>query len=315
MNTKINVKCKYIEDYNVASHTTFKIGGNAEIAFFPATVEELLEVISYLKANKLKCTIIGAGSNLLVSSKGICGGVIFTTGLSEYTINKDGNVSFSSGLKSAKVAKLVFEAGFTGLEFLIGIPGSLGGAVIMNSSAHGQAIKDFITGADVLDIETCEIAHLTKEELKLDYRGSFAVNGKHLVLKAYFKLNKEDKTKIQDLMTFHVEYRQKNHPPITEANAGSTFRNPKEGVYTAKLLQELGARGSWSEGDAIISDKHGNFVTNRGNASSLDIARLMFRMFNEVKNAYGYELIAEVRNVGEFTQEEETIWKTISAHK
>lgn len=315
MVTNINLKCKYIKNYNLASHTTFKIGGNAEIAFFPSSIEELVESRNYIIENNLKITIIGAGSNMLISSAGVSGGVILTSGLKEHSINKNGAASFNCGLKSTKVSKLVFEAGYSGLEFLIGIPGSIGGAVIMNSSAHGQSISDVITGADILDLETGEQFYLNKEELKLDYRGSFAVCGKHLVLNAYFQLKNEEKSKIAELMEFHINYRIKNHPPITESNAGSTFRNPTQGVYTAKLLQELGAKGTWSVGDAILSDKHANFVTNRGNATSLDVSRLMYKMYNEVKEHYGFNLIAEVRNVGEFTQEEETIWKTISAHQ
>lgn len=310
----MNLKCKYIENYNLAAHTTFKIGGNAEIAFFPASDEEVIEAINFLKTNNKKISVIGAGSNLLVSSNGLNGGVVFTAGLKDYSINEDGTVCFNSGLKSTKVAKLLHEAEFSGLEFLIGIPGSLGGAVVMNSSAHGQSIKDVITGVDILNIETAEIEYLDKDELKLDYRSSFVEEGKHIILNAYFKLEKAEKTKIMELMQYNLSYRKNNHPPVNEANAGSTFRNPAQGIYTGKLLEELGAKGNWAEGDAIISTKHANFVTNKDKATSLDVSRLMYKMYNEIKNKYGYELIAEVRYLGDFTQEEETIWKTISAH-
>jgi len=189
----------------------------------------------------------------------------------------------------------------------------VGGAVTMNSSAHGQGIEEVIVSADVLDLKTGEILKLDKSQLNLGYRYSFVEANRHLILSTVFQLKKNDNAKISECMEFHVNYRKEKHPPLTEPNAGSTFRNPEREVYVGKLLEEIGAK-NWIEGGAKLSDKHANFLINTGNATSPDVSRLMFKMYNEIKKNFGYELIAEIRYVGDPTEEEEAIWKTFQVH-
>lgn len=311
MLSTVTNKVKY--DYSLAEHTTLKIGGNAEMAFFPESVQELLDVVDYLKKTGQKITVVGAGSNLLVSSLGIKGGVIMTSSLKGYEMLSSTTVKVDSGMKSTKFAKVILEQELTGLEFLVGIPGTVGGAVVMNSSAHGQAIKDTIVSADVYDLKTGELMTLDKEALNLSYRSSFVEKNRHLILSAVFELKKASSTEISEKMQWHVDYRAKNHPPLTEPNAGSTFRNPEDGVYVGKMLQELGAKG-WIEGGAKISEKHANFLYNFSNATSTDVSKLMYRMYTGIKAKYGYDLIAEIRYVGEFTPEEESIWNQFQVH-
>jgi len=302
---------KIFENYSLKEHTTLKIGGNAKIAYFPENVNEVCELKESF--GKEKFIIIGEGSNLLISSQGVEEKLIFTKNLNNIEFIDENIIVVESGTKSAVLAKAVLEKGLTGLEFLIGIPGSVGGAVTMNSSAHGQAVEDTIISAKVIDLFTGEIKDLAKDDLKLSYRHSFVEKNRHLILSATFKLQKADKAEIQEKMNFHLEYRKNNHPPIHEHNAGSTFRNPMRGVHAGKLFEDLGAK-NWKEGEAGVSHKHANFLINHGNATSLDISRLMNRMYTGVKDNYGYDLIAEIRYLGKPTQEEEEIWKKFTVH-
>lgn len=304
---------KSTQNLPLAGYTTLKIGGQAETAYFPSNTQETISLIDYLKSQNKRITIIGAGSNLLVSSKGLSGGVILTGNLKNCEVFEDGRVKADCGIKSAQLAKILLEHNLSGLEFLIGIPGSLGGAVTMNSSAHGQGIEHSIESAEVLNIETGEIVTMDKSELNLGYRYSFVESNKHLILNATFKLNKDENKNIADKMDFHVTYRKQNHPPLTDPSAGSTFRNPEPGVFVGQLFEQLGAK-SWIEGGARVSSIHANFVINAGGATSLDVSRLMYKMYNAVKDNYGYDLLAEIRFVGDATEEEEKIWKSFQVH-
>lgn len=300
-------------NYPLNGHTTLKIGGNAELAFFPETVDELIEIRNHLLANDQKITVIGAGSNLLVSSKGVSGGVIFTSSIKNMTRLDETRVKVDSGIKSVQFSKFAQENSLSGVEFLVGIPGTVGGAVTMNSSAHGQGIEDTIELAEVLDIQTGELITLDKPRLNLGYRYSFVESNRHLILNATFNLKTGNLNEINDKMNFHVEYRRQNHPPLTEPNAGSTFRNPEQGVYVGQLFEQVGAK-NWTEGGAKVSNKHANFLINTGNATSIDVSRLMFRMHSAVKEKFRYDLMAEIRFVGDATEEEEAIWKSFQVH-
>jgi len=301
------------KNYPLSGHTTLKIGGNAKNAYFPANAEEFLSIRDYLVSKNKKITIIGAGSNLLVSSQGVSGGVIFTGSINSYELLNNCKIKVQAGMKSAALAKILLGKNLSGLEFLIGIPGTVGGAVTMNSSAHGQSIENVIESAEVLDLKTGEILQHDKSQLNLGYRYSFVEANRHLILSAVFQLQKSENAKIAECMEFHINYRKEKHPPLTEPNAGSTFRNPERKIYVGKLLEELGAK-YWKEGGAKLSGKHANFLINTGNATSLDVSRLMYKMYNEIKKNFGYELIAEIRYIGDPTKEEEAIWKTFQVH-
>lgn len=301
------------EDYPLARLTTLKIGGNAEYAFFPKSVEEFKHAREFLNSNNKKITILGAGSNVLISSNGIDGGVIFTNNLKKCQFIGGTKIKVQSGMKSPNLAKILQKRGLAGMEFMIGIPGSVGGAITMNSSAHGQCIKDVIVEAEVYNIETDKVFTLSKDELALDYRDSFVEANKHLILNATFELTKADKQEILENMDFHVSYRAKCHPPLKQCSAGSTFRNPADNVYVGQLLEELEAM-SWSEGKVQISSKHANFLHAKEGATSTDVSRLMHKMHSTVKEKYGYDLIAEIRYIGNYTEEEKQIWDNFQVH-
>ena len=212
-----SILAKSPKQFALGGYTTLKIGGGAEIAFFPSNIDQILAIRDHLISNNKKMTIIGAGSNLLISSKGISGGVILANNLDNYEFFDDKRIKVDCGVKSTKLAKLLLDHSLTGLEFLIGIPGSVGGAVTMNSSAHGQSIKDVIEHAEVIDLETGEISIFDKAALELDYRKSFVRKNKHFILNATFCLDKDDTKAISDRMEFHLNYRKQNHPPLTSA--------------------------------------------------------------------------------------------------
>lgn len=303
---------KSIKNYRLKDKTTLKIGGEARIAYFPNCVEEIYEINDAVCREKI--AVIGEGSNLLISSQGVEEKVIFTNNLKNLTILDDTRVKAECGLKSSTLARILLENSLSGLEFLIGIPGSIGGAVVMNSSAHAQSIEDSIESAEVIDLRTCEIKTLSKEELKLGYRSSFVEKNTHLIISAVFNLKKDLQETIAEKMDFHVNYRKERHPCyITQPNAGSTFRNPSVGIYAGRLFEQLGAK-EWAFGGARLSDRHANFIVNTGNATSLDVSRLMHKMHSEVKNHFGYDFTAEIRYLGIPTKEEEEIWKTFTVH-
>ncbi len=308
--TKIS-SIKKFNDYSLKEHTTLKIGGNALEVYIPDRVENVYELVNNLGNDKI--TIIGQGSNILVSSKGVREKVLLTKNLKNYEFIDKTTLKVDCGIKSCNLAKILLEKNLSGLEFLVGIPGSVGGAVTMNSSAHGQAIEHVIESAEVIDLETNEIYTINKSDLKLSYRNSFVEKNRHLILNTTFKLKTDENKAIAEKMEFHINYRKERHPAIKEPSAGSTFRNPCDGVYAGKLLEELGAK-NWREGNAVISDKHCNFIINVGGATSVDVSRLMHKMHSSVKEKYGYDLIAEIRYLGEPTPEEEEIWEQFTVH-
>ncbi len=309
----MEISCKYIENYPLKKHTTYKIGGNAEIAFFPKDEKEFSQAVKYAKSNEMNATVIGGGSNLLISSQGVKGAVIITTEMNGYEFLSDNSVKAFCGMKSPVLAKILQEKGLSGLEFLIGIPGTIGGAVAMNSSALKQSIKDTLIEAEVFDLGAEEIKVFSKEQLKLNYRTSALTDSNLVLLSAVFELVKSTPENVQQRMNENLLWRKEKHPPINEPNAGSIFRNPAEGVFAGELIEKAGLKRAVS-GGAKISEKHANFIINSTNATSLDISRLMFKMYNEVNSKFGYKLKPEIKYIGIFSKEEEEIWKILNSN-
>lgn len=309
----MEISCKYIENYPLKKHTTYKIGGSAEIAFFPKDEKEFSQAVKYAKLNNMNITVIGGGSNLLISSQGVKGAVIITTEMNGYEFLSDNSVKAFCGMKSPVLAKILQEKGLSGLEFLIGIPGTIGGAVAMNSSALKQSIKDTLIEAEVFDLGAEEIKVFSKEQLKLNYRTSALTDSNLVLLSAVFELVKSTPENVQQRMNENLLWRKEKHPPINEPNAGSIFRNPAEGVFAGELIEKAGLKRAVS-GGAKISEKHANFIINSTNATSLDISRLMFKMYNEVNSKFGYKLKPEIKYIGIFSKEEEEIWKILNSN-
>ncbi len=278
------------------NHTTFRVGGPADI-FLTPSAEELPAVLSVCREEHVPVTVIGNGSNLLVGDQGIRG-VVICIGFGMRGIRVDGEKIFlEAGVTLAAAAQQAAKAGLTGLEFASGIPGTFGGAVVMNAGAYGGEMKDVIVSVRVIS-EDGEILTLSKEELDLSYRHSVIPERGYLVIDGELLLTRE---KDPDQITERMEELKKKRiekQPLEYPSAGSTFKRP-EGYFAGKLIMDAGLRG-FSVGGAAVSEKHCGFVINKGNATAADICALMDEVTRIVKEKYAVTLEPEVKKVGEF---------------
>lgn len=293
---QILTKDRIRQNEPMKNHTTFRVGGPADIFLMPSA-EELPAVLSVCREERVPVTVIGNGSNLLVGDQGIRG-VVICIGSGMRGIRVDGEKIFlEAGVTLAAAAQQAAKAGLTGLEFASGIPGTFGGAVVMNAGAYGGEMKDVIVSVRVIS-EDGEILTLSKEELDLSYRHSVIPERGYLVIDGELLLTRE---KDPDQITERMEELKKKRiekQPLEYPSAGSTFKRP-EGYFAGKLIMDAGLRG-FSVGGAAVSEKHCGFVINKGNATAADICALMDEVTRIVKEKYAVTLEPEVKKVGEF---------------
>lgn len=276
-------------------HTTFRVGGPADYYIRPRG-EQIPAVMKACREEGIPVQIIGKGSNLLVGDKGIRG-LVLEIGQMMDQISIHGEcIEAQAGVTLAKIAKAAFRAGLTGLEFAEGIPGTVGGAVVMNAGAYGGEIKNVLTHAEILD-EDGKIKSLSVEELELSYRHSCFPKRKGVVLKAVFQLETGNSDEIKSSME-ELRNRRMEKQPLEFPSAGSTFKRP-EGYFAGKLIMDAGLTG-YQIGGAEVSKKHCGFVINKGNATAKDILLLMEEVTKKVEEKFGVELIPEVKIIGEF---------------
>jgi len=280
----------------MARHTTFRIGGEADV-FVEPTREEVLEVISYCKEQEIPVTIIGNGSNLLVGDGGIRG-VVLCVGRNMSHVQVSGDViDAEAGALLAQVASAARDASLTGMEFAAGIPGSLGGAVVMNAGAYGGEMKDILVDVTCL-LADGRVVTYGAEELELSYRHSKVMEMEGcVVLSARIRLKEGQQDAIVATMRELAAKRQEKQP-LNFPSAGSTFKRP-EGYFAGKLIEDAGLRG-FQVGDAQVSQKHCGFVINRGAATAADVRELIEEVTRRVREDAGVEMTPEVRFVGEF---------------
>lgn len=277
-------------------HTTFRIGGPAQFFVIPRTQEEAAAAVRLCRSEGAPYYIIGNGSNLLVSDKGYRGVVIQL--FKEFSdINIEGTrIRAQAGASLAKIAAEALRAGLAGFEFAAGIPGTLGGACIMNAGAYGGEMKDVLLAVTVLTKDG-EIREIPREELDMGYRTSRASREGWIVLGATIELargdGKEIRAKMEDL-----KQRRTDKQPLEYPSAGSTFKRP-EGCFAGKLIQDAGLKGL-RVGDAMVSEKHSGFVVNCGNATAADVNGLIRLVQEKVREDSGITLEPEVRRLGEF---------------
>ncbi|MCD7778004.1 MAG: UDP-N-acetylmuramate dehydrogenase [Clostridiales bacterium] len=276
-------------------HTSFRVGGPADIFIKPVTMDEVLISIAVFKEFNLPYIIIGKGSNILVGDNGIRGGVVQLSALYSELKTEGSNVKAAAGASLGSVASLCLDNSLTGFEFASGIPGSVGGAVIMNAGAYGGEIKDIVSSVKVL--KNGEIHTITNEECGFRYRGSRVMDENMLVLEAEFNLQEGDYEEISAKMKELTKKRNEKQP-MEYPSAGSTFKRP-EGYFAGKLIEDSGLKG-YFVGGAQVSEKHCGFVINKGNATAKDIADLIKHIQDTVKDKFGVDLEPEVRFVGEF---------------
>ena len=285
----------YLEE-SMKKHTTFRVGGPADYFVVPNSVEEVRKIVGLCKQENLPYYILGNGSNLLVGDKGFRGVVIQIYKEMSAIVVKDECITVQAGALLSRIGNVALEHELQGFEFAAGIPGTMGGAVVMNAGAYGGEMKDVLVDVTVLTPEG-EILVLKNEELELGYRTSIIAKKDYIVLEANVKLTKGDKEAIKARMD-ELRVQRTTKQPLEFPSAGSTFKRP-EGYFAGKLIQDAGLRG-FQVGGAQVSEKHCGFVINKDNATAADIVELMKQVSEKVQAEFGVMLEAEVKRVGEF---------------
>ncbi len=276
-------------------HTTFRVGGPADVLVTPSA-EELPEIVTLCRTFEVPYYIVGNGSNLLVGDKGIRGVVIAMTNRMGDIVCDGETITAEAGASLGRVAAKAAEEGLTGMEFAAGIPGTVGGAVVMNAGAYGGEMKDIITSVLVMD-EFGEKKELSVEELDLSYRHSCLPEKRYMILQITMQLQKgcadEIRAKMAELRELRI-----TKQPLEYPSAGSTFKRP-EGYFAGKLIMDAGLRG-FQVGGAQVAEKHCGFVINKDHATAMDICQLMQEVTAKVEAEFGVTLEPEVKMLGEF---------------
>lgn len=290
----INGSEAVLRDEPMSRHTTFRIGGPADYFCQPKTAEQLAATLQACRRADQPFYILGHGSNILVSDAGYRGTVI------QLYRNRDGLeidgciIRAQSGALLTRAAAMAAEAGLTGLEFASGIPGTLGGALVMNAGAYGGEMKDVVRTARLMTPEG-EILELSRDELELGYRTSIIARKGYIVLDTVLELQQGDKAAIAARMQ-ELKQARTEKQPLEYPSAGSTFKRP-EGYFAGKLIMDAGLRGC-QIGGAAVSEKHCGFVINKGKATARDVMDLIAHVKDEVQNRFGVTLEMEVKTLG-----------------
>ena len=282
-------------DEQLKNYTNFGIGGKADVLVEVKEEYQLVDLIKFNQKNNIETTIIGNGTNILVTDKGIRGCVIIIS--KNYDrISLDGNLlRVSAGCLLSKASIFSFENSLTGMEEVSGIPGSLGGAVTMNAGAYGVEMKDIIKSVRLVS-KTGEILEVSNEDMDFSYRHSKVFDDDLVVSEAVFELKKDDKEKIYEKYEDFTN-RRVTKQPLDKKSAGSTFKRPV-GSFASKLIDECGLRG-YRKGDCQVSEKHRGFLINNGNASYEEMINFIEEVASIVFEKTGFKLEREVKVIGE----------------
>jgi len=283
------------KNVDMSDFTTFKIGGKAEVLIEPESIDAFSRLLKLCKEENVPCVLIGAGSNLLVSDKGVSGVVFKLSDAFDY-VNIDGNeIEAGAAVSLAKLAKCAQRASLSGLEFASGIPGTLGGALVMNAGAYGGEMKDVVLETVYLD-ENGEIKKVIGDEHLFSYRNSVFSGGDKYIISCKMRLVPKDADEILAEMV-ELNKRRKEKQPLDKPSAGSMFKRP-EGYFAAKLIEDAGLKGA-SVGGARVSEKHAGFVVNdTGCATEKDVSDLIAEIQRKVFEKFGVELSPEVKFIG-----------------
>ncbi len=287
---------QFIFDAPMSEHTTFKIGGAADVLIFPSSLEEVSKVLKLINEFNIPIFLLGNGSNVLVRDKGIRGAVVKFDGNFFGKIRAEGNkIIVQSGAKLKDVSNFAAEQSLTGLEFAIGIPGSIGGAIFMNAGAYDGEMKN-IAGKIKAVTKIGEFAEFAGESLDLGYRHSvFQLNG-CAICEVELNLEPGNVDDIKNKMADFTE-RRESKQPLNFPSAGSTFKRP-QGYFAGTLIDKTGLKGL-KVGGAMVSEKHAGFVVNSGGATAADVLNLIEEVKRRVYEMHGVTLTPEVRIVGE----------------
>ena len=277
----------------LSKHTTYGIGGPAEIMVFPENKTDLIQIIRTARKMNQPVSILGSGSNILISDNGIKGVVISLKNTLKLIEIENQKLYAECGSMLGRIVKQAVKHNLIGLENLNGVPGTLGGALVMNAGAWGGEISENLVQVELID-EDGKLRYLKKNEINFSYRQS-SFNKKDILLSAEFLLKKADKEIINKNFV-EAQTGRKSTQPLNKRSAGSLFKNPK-GHSAGKLIDEAGLKG-FSVGQAKISDKHANFFINEGNASSKDMLQLIKKAHQTVKEKFNINLELEVKLMG-----------------
>ena len=292
------------KEFEIKNLTTFKTGGKISEVFFPKSVEEFVQILE----QNGNLPVFGNLSNTLISNDGFDGKIALTTKMNSIQI-EGSKVVADCGVKGPKLSQEVCKAGLSGLEFMIGFPGSIGGEVFMNASANSQCISDKLTYVTCYSPEK-GIVKYSKDDMEFEYRKSRCKRDKLIVLQAEFQLDTKPKEEIQRQMDENLAFRKSHQPSLALPNCGSIFKNP-QGDSAGRLLDSVGAK-DLKIGGARVWENHANFIVNDNNGTSSDILELMFEMYTKVKKSYNIELEPEIIFLGGLNKKENEIWKILN---
>lgn len=280
----------------MAKYTTFRVGGPADCLVEISNAQELQQIIKYLKQVEIPYVVVGNGSNLLVGDKGYRGVVLLIgDAMSEIRV-EDNCIVAQAGALMSRIARTALEHGLTGFEFASGIPGSIGGGVVMNAGAYGGELKQVVTGVNVLNQDGEELL-LDNETMEFGYRTSVIKHRDFVVTEVRICLTPGEPSDIKAQMD-ELAAKRREKQPLEFPSAGSTFKRP-EGHFAGELIMNAGMRG-FQIGGARVADKHCGFVVNAGNASATDVMQVISEVQFQVKEQFGVELEPEVIILGEF---------------
>ena len=290
-------KNNILKNEPMSKHTSLKIGGVADCFIKVKSIDELKRLLEFTNQNKIKTTIIGNGTNLLVRDGGIRG-IVIKLELNDFKIRKAANdvfITVESGMTLAALATIALKEEITGLEFLSGIPGTIGGAIRMNAGAYGSEMKDIVVKTRYMTYDG-KIKTLELEKHNFEYRNSVFSKMDVIIIDTTIKTQKGTKEEIEGKMSEYSASRKASQP-LEYPNAGSTFKR-KEGIITAKLIDECGLKG-FSIGDAEVSTKHAGFIVNKGKATAKDFLDLVEYVKKEIKNKFEIDVELEILVIGE----------------
>ncbi|CDE25979.1 uDP-N-acetylenolpyruvoylglucosamine reductase [Clostridium sp. CAG:440] len=288
-------KIKYNEP--MAKHTSFKIGGPAQCFINAESVEEIKQICKVVSKNDINLTIIGNGSNLLVTDNGI-NGIVVKVNIKKFELefsNDDVSLIVGAGNKLGEIAQKLLRNEITGFEFAAGIPGTIGGAVRMNAGAYGKEMKDIVETVKYMDYDG-NIYEKSNKDLEFEYRKSMFAKNKFIILEAKLKLQKGNAQYIKDKM-LEFEQSRKQKQPLEFPSAGSTFKRGTDFI-TAKLIDDAGLKG-YRVGGAMVSTKHAGFVVNENNATAQDVLNLVKHIKQEVYKKFNKKIELEIQVIGE----------------
>ena len=292
---KNNTESRVLVDELMKNHTTYGIGGPVDLFVLPSNKEDLIKVFEISKKYNQEVNVVGSGSNLLVSDNGIRGVVICIKNCLNNLDVEDNKIYAECGVMLGKLVKHSIKNNLKGLENLIGVPGTLGGALIMNAGAWGGEISNCLESVELIDPDKNEVITLAKSEIDFSYRSSSFPNGS-ILLSALFHMDYSDKKMIEDNSKI-AQFGRKDTQPLNYRSAGSVFKNPSKEKPAGMLIDKAGLKGL-TIGGAQISEKHANFFINKENAKANDMLMLIKKAKNMVKEKFDVDMNLEVKLMG-----------------